>query len=175
MLNSLQLCSSSFLISIFCKKKESVLINWKGTFLRWKRDGQGQSYSLLGAAVAQKAERVICQSEGGCFDPQLFLSASWSVLGQDSELQIGPDGCSIGVWMCVYEFLKSRLALWREATLPLVRDQVCEWVNTDLCCKSALKALYKYCPFNICSLTSLITWDVPIRSLRSESGQSRHF
>ncbi len=45
----------------------------------------------------------------------------------------------------------SRLALCREATLPLICDCVYEWVcegmNADLCCKSALKTrevLHKY-------------------------------
>ncbi len=63
-----------------------------------------------------------------------------SVLGQES--QIAPDGCAIGVWVCVYEFLMSRLAHGRE-------------MNADLCCKSAVSswktrnAWYKYSPFTI--------------------------
>ncbi len=55
------------------------------------------------------------------------------------------------VCKCVYDFLMNKLALCRDATLPLVY----EWVNADLCCKNALsswktrEAQYKYSPFTI--------------------------
>ncbi len=53
-----------------------------------------------------------------------------SVLRQDAKPQIAPDGSER-----VYEFL-SKLGLRREATFPLAS----EWVNADLCCKSALSS-----------------------------------
>ncbi len=65
------------------------------------------------------------------------------------------DGRAIGVWMPVFEFLKSRLALCREASLLLV----CEWVNADLCCNGALsswktrKVRYKYSQLDFLFLT----------------------
>ncbi len=47
---------------------------------------------LVDVVVAQRVEQVIHLS-GRWFDPQ-------SVLGQDAEPQIAPDGCSISVCIC---------------------------------------------------------------------------
>ena len=44
-------------------------------------------------AGAKKLERVVQQSEGWWFNPQLLLSACQSVLGKDTA-QIAPDGCA---------------------------------------------------------------------------------
>ncbi len=43
-------------------------------------------------------------------------SACCSVRGQHTESKIALNGCYVGVWMYVYEFLMSRLALCREAS-----------------------------------------------------------
>ncbi len=59
--------------------------------------------------------------------------------------------CSRWLWYwCVCKFLMSGLTLYREAILLLGWECKWEWVNGDLCCKSALsswktrKDLYKY-------------------------------
>ncbi len=52
------------------------------------------------------------------FNPRLLRSTCRSVLGQDTEPQIAPDGRTICVRMCVNEFLMSRLALCGEVTRP---------------------------------------------------------
>lgn len=54
------------------------------------------SESVHGAAVAEVGDWVVQLSEGQWFNPQL-QSICQSVLGQDSEPQIGPVGYSIGV------------------------------------------------------------------------------
>ncbi len=54
--------------------------------------------------------------KGLCFYPRFLDSAYHSALSQDTEPQVDPNGCSIIVWKCVYDFLMSRLALCRVAT-----------------------------------------------------------
>ncbi len=77
------------------------------------------SVSLLTKQKKRSTEPVIYQkSEGQWFDPQLLCSTFQGVLEQDTEPQTAADGGTTGVWMCVYEFLKSRLALCREVTCP---------------------------------------------------------
>lgn len=70
-------------------------------FQRFSHSGKG----LIRAAVAQEVEWVVYLSDGWCFNLQLLRCTYQSVLGQDTEPQIAPNGCYIGVRMCVYEFL----------------------------------------------------------------------
>ena len=58
---------------------------------------QELSESYRRAAVAQEVERVVHQSEDRRFESRLLQSACRSVLGQDTEPQIAPEGCAIGV------------------------------------------------------------------------------
>ncbi len=51
---------------------------------------------ILGTAVAQEVEWVICLSEGWLFNPRLLQSVCRSGLWQNTEPQIF---CAIGVWM----------------------------------------------------------------------------
>ncbi len=70
-----------------------------------------QDSSIWGAAVAQKVKRVAHFPAGRWFDLQLFQSACWTVLQQETEAQIAPNGCITGVWVCVVMCLMSRWTL----------------------------------------------------------------
>ncbi len=62
------------------------------------------------------------------FDSRLFRSAFSSVLGQDTEPQIAPDGCPIGVWMC--------LSSWQAGWPP------CCWCVNGWMLTCVIKALW---------------------------------
>ncbi len=76
--------------------------------------------------VAQEAEWAFCLSEGRWFESRLLRSACCSVLGQDAKPRVTPDGCSIGLQMCVYEF-HSSLASWHfieKGALLVTKEQI---------------------------------------------------
>ncbi len=54
----------------------------------------------------------------------------------------------------VYKFPMSRLALCREATL----QSVCDWVNADLCCKSALSSYINTVHLRFTNMDVWLTW-----------------
>ncbi len=60
-------------------------------------------------AMALQVEEVVYHSECRWLDFQLLWPTCESVLGQDTEPLIAPDGCTNGVRMCAYEFLMSKL------------------------------------------------------------------
>lgn len=70
---------------------------------------------------AQEVELVVCLSEGQCFYLWLLQSARQSVLGQDTETQIAPDGSSSGICVSVYVSLMSE---WYFVLTPRI-GQMC--------------------------------------------------
>lgn len=73
--------------------------------------------------------------------------------------QIAPSGCSIGEWMCVHEFLISRLgeAIWKwcvNVCVNVFADLCCQvlWVATalDKCHVSAVHLHFTFCFVGIC-------------------------
>ncbi len=81
-------------------------------------------------AVAQQVQQVVDHSEGWQDDPRLLWSTCRGVLGQDTEPQIAPDGCTIGVKVCVCVPDEQIGSLQSS-----LQSLVCEWVNADLCNK----------------------------------------
>ncbi len=118
------------------------LCDWP--WLYWALLSHGQSQSGL---ITNRTEWVVYQSGSIPSSSGLHVEVSLGKILNTKLLQLP--------WMCVNEFLMSRLALRRDVTLPVMCECVYEWMNADLCCKvlwvveKTRKALYKYSPFTI--------------------------
>lgn len=85
-------------------------------------------------AVAQEVERVAHRSEdqwSNPLTPWLLQSVCQSVLNLATESQIAPEGCAMGVWLCVY------VCEWALETPPdeqvgALHGSLCERVNVGM-------------------------------------------